>query len=232
VTPGDYEADDQTLVFAAAAKLSQEAGLFPSKLLGNAGFTKLGINISPRNQFSLRVNTSRYSGENNVFLDPSSPLTTYAISDSGIEHVETETATASLTSAISLHLISHLRLQYLRDQQWSESNSSQPLSRIPSILDDIGRSNILPRETREHRLHAAETISREGKRHTFKFGGDALLTSIYNFFPGNFGGEFIFDPVNVDPFTFQRLLGGLTLTPLRLCTPGAALLCAKCSARP
>ena len=32
VTPGDYEADDQTLVFAAAAKLSQEAGLFPSKL--------------------------------------------------------------------------------------------------------------------------------------------------------------------------------------------------------
>ncbi|PYV79566.1 MAG: hypothetical protein DMG93_20635 [Acidobacteria bacterium] len=73
------------------------------------------MNISPRNQFSLRVNTSRYSGENNVFLDPSSPLTTYAISDNGIEHVETETATASLTIAISLHLISHLRLQYSRD---------------------------------------------------------------------------------------------------------------------
>ena len=64
-------------------------------------------------------------------------------------------------------------------------------------------------------MHGAETISREGKRHTFKFGGDALLTSIYNFFPGSFGGEFIFAPINVDPFTFQPLLGGLTLTPLR-----------------
>jgi hypothetical protein len=214
-TPGDYEADDQTVVFAAAAKLSQQAGLYPSQLIGNAGFAKLDVSLSPRNQLSIRVNTSRYSGQNNVFLDPSSPLTTYAISDNGTEHVETETATTSLTSAISLRLISHLRLQYSRDQQWSESNSNQPLSRIPGILDGIGRSKILPRETREHRLHAAETVTREGKHHAIKFGGDALLTTIYNFFPGNFGGEFIFDPINVDPFTFQPLLGGLTLTPLR-----------------
>jgi hypothetical protein len=214
-TPGDYEAGDQSLVFAAAANLSKQAGLYPSQLLGNAAFGKIDINLSPRNQLSLRVNTSRYSGENNVFLDPSSPLTTYAISDNGIEHVQTETATASLTSAISLHLISHLRLQYSRDLQWSESNSTQSLARIPGILDGMGRSNILPRETREHRLHGAETVSREGKIHSFKFGGDALLTTIYNFFPSNFGGEFIFDPINVDPFTFQPLEGGLTLTPLR-----------------
>lgn len=214
-TPGDYEADDQSLVFAAAASLSKQAGLYPSQLLGNAAFAKLDLNLSPRNQLALRVNTSRYSGQNNVFLDPSSPLTTYAISDNGIEHVQTETATASLTSAMSLHLISHLRLQYSRDLQWSESNSTQPLARIPGILDGMGRSNILPRETREHRLHAAETISHEGKIHALKFGGDALLTTIYNFFPSNFGGEFIFDPINVDPFTFQPLEGGLTLTPLR-----------------
>jgi hypothetical protein len=182
-TPGDYESSDQTLVFAAAAKLSQQSGLFPSKLLGNAGFAKLDVNLSPRNLLSLRLNTSRYSGENNVFVDPSSPLTTYSISDNGIEHVETETTTASLTSSLSLRLMSHLRVQYSRDLQWSESNSTQPLSRIPGILDGMGRSNILPRETREHRTHVAETISREGKRHAWKFGGDALLTKIYNFFP-------------------------------------------------
>jgi len=214
-TPGDYEASDQTLVFAAAAKLSQQSGLYPSKLLGNAGFAKLDVNLSSRNLLSLRLNTSRYSGENNVFLDPSSPLTTYGISDNGIEHVETETATASLTSGISLRLMSHLRIQYSRDLQWSETNSTDPLSRIPGILDGMGRSSILPRETREHRTHVAETISHEGKRQAWKFGGDALLTTIYNFFPSNFGGEFIFDPINVDPFTFQPLEGGLTLTPLR-----------------
>lgn len=214
-TPGDYEASDQTLVFATAAKLTEQAGLYPSKLRGNAGFAKVDITLSSRNLLSVRLNTSRYSGKNNVFLDPSSPLTTYAISDNGTEHVETETTTASLTSALSVAWMSHLRLQYSRDLQWSESNSNQPLTRIPTILDGMGRSTILPRETREHRLHFAETLSREGNRHSWKIGGDALLTTIYNFFPSTFGGEYIFDPIKVNPFTFQPMLGGLELTPLR-----------------
>ena len=214
-TPGDYEASDETLVFATAAKLSQQAGLYPSQLLGNAGFAKLDINLSPHNVLSVRVNTSTYTGENNVFIDPSSPMTTYGISDNGIEHVETETATVSLTSNLSSKLVSHLRAQFSRDNQWSESNSNQPLTKIPGVLDGFGRSTILPRETNEHREHFAETISRESQRHSFKFGGDALISQIYNFFPSTFGGEYIFDPINVDPFTFHPLIGGLTLTPLR-----------------
>src|SRR5581483_5416395 len=214
-TPGDFEADDQGLVFSTAAQLSKQAGLYPSKLLGRAAFAKLDIAISPHNQLSLRVNSSHYTGANNVFLDPSSPLTTYSISDNGIENVETETATASLTSALSFHTVSHLRVQYSLDHQWSQSNSFDPLSRIPGILDGMGRSSILPRETREHRQHIAETISREGSRHSWKFGGDALITQIYDFFPSNFGGEYLFDPIAVNPFTFQPQIGGLELTPLR-----------------
>ncbi len=214
-TPGDYEADDQALVFATAADLSKEAGLYPSALLGTAGFAKLDFALTPHNQLALRFNTSQYSGTNNVFLDPSSPLTTYAISDNGIENVETETATVSLTSALSFRTVSHLRAQYSLDHQWSQTNSGDPLSRIPGILDGTGRSTILPRETREHRAHFAETISREGSRHSWKFGGDALLTYIYDFFPSTFGGEYIFDPIRVNPFTFQPQIGGLELTPLR-----------------
>ncbi|HKW17393.1 MAG TPA: TonB-dependent receptor [Terriglobales bacterium] len=214
-TPGDYEADDQALVFATAAKLDQQAGLFPSKLVGNAGFAKLDVTISAHNQLALRVNTSRYSGTNNVFLDPSSPLTTYAISDNGIENVETETASAALTTGLSFRTVSHFRAQYSFDHQWSETNSGLPLTRIPTILDGMGRSTILPRENREHRAHAAETISREGSRHSWKFGGDALLTKIYDFFPSTFGGEYIFDPIRVNPFTFEPMIGGLELTPLR-----------------
>src|SRR5439155_377722 len=214
-TPGDYEQSDQAQVFATAAQLSQQSGLYPSKLLGNAGFAKLDVNVSPRNLLSMRISTSRYSGENNVFLDPASPLTTYGISDNGTEHVETETVAASLTSGLSLKLISHFRAQFSRDLQWSESNSNLPLTRIPGILDGFGRSTILPRETREHRIHFAETISHEGARHSWKFGGDALLTQIYNFFPSTFGGEYLFDPIKVNPFTFQPMIGGLELTPLR-----------------
>jgi len=214
-TPGDYEADDQALVFGTAAKLSQQAGLYPSNLLGNAAFAKLDVTVSPHNLLALRVNTSRYSGMNNVFLDPSSPMTTYGISDNGIEHVATETANASLTTEISPQWVSHLRLQYSRDLQWSQTNSAAPLSRIPGILDGIGGSTILPRETREHRLHFAETLNHEGTRHSWKFGGDALLTTIYDYFPSTFGGEYIFDPIKVNPFTFEPMLGGLLLTPLR-----------------
>ncbi|OLE57915.1 MAG: hypothetical protein AUG13_01575 [Chloroflexi bacterium 13_1_20CM_2_59_7] len=214
-TPGDYEATDQALVFATAAQLSQQAGTFPSSMLGNAGFLKLDLSLTPHNNLSLRLSTARYYGHNNVFLDTASPRTTFGISENGEEDVFTETGSVSLTSGLSFRLISHLRAQFSRDRQQSSTNTSTPLTRIPGIIDGFGRSSILPRQTREHRLHVAETFSVEGKRHSWKFGGDALLTWIYNFFPSLFGGEYIFDPIKVNPFTFQPMEAGLELTPLR-----------------
>ena len=93
-TPGDYEATDQALVFAAAAQLTSLAGEYPAAQIGNSSYAKLDINLTPRNQLSLRVNTSRYWGANNVFLDPASPVTYDSISNNGQELVSTETALA------------------------------------------------------------------------------------------------------------------------------------------
>lgn len=215
VTPGDYEPSDQDLVFATAAQLTKQAGEYPAKMMGNAGFFKLDFALSARNFLSLRLNTSRYSGRNNVFLDPSSPLSTFGISDNGEEQVATESASVSLTSGLSYRLVSHLRAQLSRDLQTSASNSDAPLTKITNILDGFGRSSILPRQTREHRLHVAETLSLEGRRNSWKLGGDALLTWIENFFPSLSGGEYIFDPIKVNQFTFTPQIGGLELTPLR-----------------
>jgi hypothetical protein len=212
---GDYEATDQALVFAAAAQLTSLAGEYPAAQIGNSSYAKLDINLNPRNQLALRVNTTRYWGSNNVFLDPASPVTYDSISNNGEEHVSTETANLSLTSSLTPRLISHFRAQFSRDQQQSYSNSSDVLVKIPTILDGVGRSNILPRQTREHRLHLAETLSFEGPRNTWKFGGDALLTSIYDFFPSQQSGEYLFYPIKVDPFTFEPIQAGLQLTPLR-----------------
>ena len=212
---GDYEATDQALVFAAAAQLTSLAGEYPAAQIGNSSYAKLDINLNPRNQLALRVNTTRYWGSNNVFLDPASPITYDSISSNGEEHVSTETVNLSLTSSITPRLISHFRAQFSRDQQQSYSNSSDVLVKIPTILDGVGRSNILPRQTREHRLHLAETLSFEGPRNTWKFGGDALLTSIYDFFPSQQSGEYLFYPIKVDPFTFEPRQGGLQLSPLR-----------------
>jgi hypothetical protein len=215
LSPGDYEDSDIGVVFAAADKLSAQAGQYPSRMLGNAGFLKLDTALTPHEALSARISTSRYWGQNNVFLDPASPLTTFGISDNGEEQVATESASLALTSSLSWRLVSHLRAQFSQDLEQSFSNTSAPLTEIQSIIDGFGRSSILPRETREHRLHLTETISLEGRRNSWKLGGDALLTWIYNFFPASSGGEYIFDPIKVNPFTFEPMEAGLELSPLR-----------------
>jgi hypothetical protein len=214
-TPGDYDATDEALVFAAAGQLTSLAGEYPAGQIGNSGYGKLDINLTPRNQLALRVNTSRYWGSNNVFLDPGSPVTYDSISDNGQETVATETGSLSLTSGLSQRWISHLRAQFSRDLQESYSNTSDVLVKIPTILDGMGRSNLLPRQTREHRLHAAETVSFDGSRNSWKLGGDGLLTWIYDFFPSQQSGEFLFYPIKVDPFTYEPMEAGMQLTPLR-----------------
>jgi len=214
-TPGDYEANDQALVFAAATNLNSLTGEYPAAQIGNSAFGKVDVNLSPRHQLGLRVNTSRYWGSNNVFLDPASPVSYDSISNNGEETVATETASLSLTSSFSPRSISHFRLQYSHDRQQSFTNSSDVLVKIPTILDGKGRSNLLPRQTSEHRLHLAETISIESRHVSWKFGGDSLVTKTYDFFPSQQSGEYLFYPLKVDPFTFQPMEAGLLLTPLR-----------------
>src|SRR5579862_7402918 len=165
-SPGDYEPSDEALVFAAAAQLSSLAGEYPSGQIGNTGYGKLDINLTPRHQLSLRLNTTRYWGSNNVFLDPASPITYDSISDNGQELVSTESGSLSLTSGFTPRWISHFRAQFSRDLQQSYSNTSDVLVKIPTILDGMGRSNLLPRQTREHRLHLAATLSVEGTRNS------------------------------------------------------------------
>jgi len=214
-SPGDYEASDQALVFAAAAQLTSLAGSYPAAQIGNASYAKLDINLTPRNQLAVRFNSSLYWGSNNVFLDPASPVTYNSISDNGEETVSTETGSASLTSGITPRLISHLRAQFSRDLRQSYTNTTDTLVRVRYILDGIGRSNLLPRATREHRAQLAETLSFDTSRHSFKFGGDALITWIYDFFPSQQNGEYLFYEIKVNPFTFAPQEAGLPLTPLR-----------------
>ena len=222
--PGDYEdcdpqvggmACDKDLVFASAAQLSTMGGNFGAKLLGNAGFLKLDTSLTPRHYLSARLSTSRYYGANNVFFDPASPITNYGISGNGEEDVKTESASLALLSGLTPKLISHLRVQFSRDLQQSFPNSTDVRTRIYGTIDAFGQSSILPRQTREHRLHLAETLSFAGGRHDWKFGGDAMVTWDYNYFPSLFGGEYIYDNISVDPWTFVPMHGGLQLTPLR-----------------
>jgi len=212
---GDYEPHDQALVFAAAERLTGMAGTFRSELLGNSGLAKMDWTVTPQHHLTARLSTSRYWGKNNVFFDPASPVTTFAISENGEERVRTESGTASLTSAVSVRVTNRFRLQLSRDLQKTSSNSADVRTKIADIVDGFGRSSILPRETRELKIHAADTLSHEGRTHKWKFGFDVAQTWIRNYFPLMFGGQYIFDDIRVNQWTFAPQTYGMRISPLR-----------------
>jgi hypothetical protein len=227
-TPGDYEicnpaiggpACDQALVMASAAQLSTMGGTFHAKLLGETGFVKLDRVLSPHQYLTARVSASRSYGANNVYFDPGSPITFDSIGANGEEDVATESASLSLLSGITPRLTSHLRVQFSRDLEQQSPNTTGTQTSIYSWMEDFGQSSTLPRQTREHRLHMAETLSLSRGRNQWKFGADGMRTWDYDYFPSLFGGEYFYDNISVNPWSlpipFEPMHEGLQFTPLR-----------------
>jgi Carboxypeptidase regulatory-like domain len=213
--PEDYDYKDRQLVFSAAQTLNDMGGVFPTTMNGYAAFGKVDFTLSPKQLVFVRLNTSRYRGTNNVFFDPSSPMTSYAESGNGSESVHTESLAASLTSAWTNKLATNLRAQFSHDLQESTANSEEPRTKIYNLISGFGRSSMLPRNTREHKLHLADTLSYETRRVHWKFGVDSIQAWIYNYYPSMFGGEYYFSNVKVNPWTFVPMKYGEPLTPLR-----------------
>ena len=143
----DDRIDLTNKVFAAAAQLNSMAGMYPTRMEGNAGFAKFDFNLSSKQLLFFRLSTSRYSGRNNVFFDPASPITHYTEDSNGTEDVATESLAGSWTSAWTNRWSTNLRAQYSRDLQQSFANSDAPKTKIYGLVDGMGRSNILPRTT-------------------------------------------------------------------------------------
>ena len=213
--PIDYDYLDKPLVMAAAQQLNSMGGYYPTTMQGNAGFAKLDFTLSPKQLAFLRISTSRFSGNNNEFFDPSSPVTGYAESGNGSQSVKTESVAASLTSAWTNSLATNLRLQFSRDVQQAAANSDQPWTKIYDVIAGFGGSDMLPQDTREHKFFAGETLSYETSRVHWKFGGDFIQNWVYDYYPYLFGGEYYFDDVKVNPWTFAPMKYGEPLTPLR-----------------
>jgi hypothetical protein len=213
--PEDYEATDHELVNVAASILNTMSGDYRSSLIGNAGFGRVDLVLSPTNLLSARINTSSYFGDNNVFFDPASPVTHYAISENGEENVSAISGVVSLISGFSRTITNNLRVQFSRDWQNSSPNAEWARTQITGVIEGFGRSLILPRQTRESKLHLTESLSLDHGRQAWKFGGDLVISNIYNYFPLQFGGDYIFRNVRVNPFTFAPETYGMELTPLR-----------------
>jgi hypothetical protein len=88
-------------------------------------------------------------------------------------------------------------------------------SKIYDLVQGFGGSSTLPRDTRERKFNVAETLSYDRGRIHWKFGGDFIQASIYNYYPYLFDGEYYFDNVKVNPWTYQPMEYGEPLSPLR-----------------
>ena len=78
------------------------------------------------------------------------------------------------------------------------------------------------RHARAQAAHG-ETVSYEHGRMHWKFGGDFIQAWIYNYYPYLFGGEYYFDNVKVNPWTFAP-------HEVWRAADAAARLCPRCSA--
>ncbi len=176
---------------------------------------KLDRVLSAHQFLTARLSTSRSYGANNVYFDPGSPITFDSISANGQENIATESGSLSLLSGITPRLTSHLRVQFSRDLEQQLPNTTGTQTSIYNWMEDFGQSSTLPRITREHRLHMAETLSLTRGRNQIKFGADGMVTWDYDYFPSLFGGEYFYDDISVNPWTFVPMHEGLELTPLR-----------------
>ncbi len=211
----DFDYTDQAMVSAAAQQLNNMGGTYPTTMQGNAGFAKVDFNLSPKQLAFIRVSTSRLTGTNNVFFNPSSPITGYAESANGTENVQTETLAASLFSAWSTRFASNLRAQFSHDNQDAAANSDQPFTTIYGLMQGFGNPNTLPQNTTENKLYLAETFSYDTGRFHWKFGGDFMQAWVNDYNPYLFNGEYYFDNISVNPWTYAPMPHGEQLSALR-----------------
>ena len=224
--PGDYEDNDKTLVFAAAAQLNQ-AGNYPADLLGNAGFFKLDatLNRTPSplaaaEHFALlrtqqRLPRSRQPGHE------------FGISDNGEEDVTTETAST------------------VPDQQSLHHGSSAICARSSRATCSLPRANradplhhITEHPRRLRPLHPsfparpASTACISPKLSAWKATAIPGSSAATCCLPGSTtssprcsAASIFYDPIKVDPLTFEpHALRPEAHAPARLRAPGPALL--------
>lgn len=157
--------------------------------------------INDRHQLSARYNAQRFTGQG---LENSG--TTSVFEHTGASLVNSDSFNTQLTSTLRPNLLNVLKFSYQRDSEPGQANSNNPeaLVRFGGQSVSIGRNSFSPRETTIHRQEYGETVSYVLGRHSFKFGADALVDKILNFFPGNFSGSYTFASLDA----FGRSLSG------------------------
>lgn len=167
------------------APLLSKLNTYPVNRNQDVFMVKSDISLTSTNQLSLRLNQQNFTGKNNEFTGS---LGTQE--HSGDSLAKTTTFSGALVSTISTSMVNEFRFQLAKDREPGSANSTNPEAQIQGLL--IGRNNFSPRETTIKRAQVIDNISFARGRQNFKAGLDLNVDHIFNFFPGNFSGVYIF----------------------------------------
>jgi hypothetical protein len=198
---------------AAIAYLTARAGNWTRGLNQDTYLAKGDWNVNQGNQVQIRYNRQNFVGQG--FENGGA---TNSFEHTGASSVTTDTITASLTSTLTPTIINVGRFNYQRDMEPGAASSDNPeavVREAGQTLLTVGRNSFSPRETTIHRQEYADTLTYVHGQHTFKAGFEFIHDNIFNFFPGNFSGNYTFNSLE----NFGRSLAG---APLLATAPGAA----------
>lgn len=195
---------------AAIATLTPLAVAYSQQQNQNVYLLKTDHQILSSEHLSVRYNRQRFNGVN----FENSGITN-ALQHSGNSNVYTDSFSGVFDMVPSTTLFNEVRLQYLKDREPGEANSSDPEAQIlqggVSVLT-IGRNTFSPRETTIKRWQLADTATYLLNRHTVKGGFDYSKDDILNYFPGNFFGSYRFTSLanfaNKTPTSFTQAFPG------------------------
>lgn len=145
----------------------------------------------------------RFNRQDFVGLNQESNGTNVAFEHSGNSLREVDTFAANFTTPFSTSLFNEVRAQYAKDHEPGTANTNNPEALVNqggTRVLTIGRNFFSPRETTITRWQIADTATLIKGRHTIKGGFDLNNDEILNYFPGNFGGSYLFQSIA----SFQR----------------------------
>ncbi|HMV48034.1 MAG TPA: TonB-dependent receptor [Blastocatellia bacterium] len=208
---GNTPAATDTVGTTAFNRLLQQFGAsYPRSFNQDVYLGKVDWQVDNANRLSVRYNRQEFTGVN---LENGGA--TSAQERSGNSLVNTDTVTVTLTTAFSPRVLNEFRTQMARDKQPGLANSDNPEAEVREggvSVVFFGRNNFSPRETSLRKFQFVDNVTLPAGKHNFKTGVDVNMEKIKNFFPGLFGGQYVFNTLadfqNNLPARFSQAFGG------------------------
>ena len=152
--------------------------------------------FNPNHRVGVRYNFSKNTAKHAVATgDAINPETNNALENNGTEGDKINTVVGTWTGIFSPRVINELRSQFSREDRPRSANSLK--AGVGNTIGNTGTRSFLPTTAFDYRVQAADNLTWNIGRHSFKFGGDYNYLFIDQFFKFNQFGAFSISGSNI-----------------------------------